>query len=105
MPSRRVFSIAALRNLRESAKVGLGAMLARYAAGICVFTGATSISTFRRWTRWHILAVDSYIADRDCCCQSFAAGGIADRGKACVAAAPRGGCCEIKLATGVPSGC
>jgi hypothetical protein len=29
MPSRRVFSIGALRNLCESAKVSLGAMLAR----------------------------------------------------------------------------
>jgi hypothetical protein len=39
MPSRRVFSIGALRKSRESAKVSLGAMLARYGAGICVFTG------------------------------------------------------------------
>jgi hypothetical protein len=31
MPSRRVFSIAALRNLRESAKVGLGDMQAKLA--------------------------------------------------------------------------
>ena len=42
MPSRRVFSIGALRNLRESAEVSLGAILERYAAaGIYVFTGAT----------------------------------------------------------------
>jgi hypothetical protein len=43
MPSRRDFSIGAFRNLRESAKVSLGALLARYAAGICVFTGATCL--------------------------------------------------------------
>ena len=41
MPGRRVFSIGALRNLRESVKVSLDAMRARYGAGICVFTGAT----------------------------------------------------------------
>jgi hypothetical protein len=41
MPSRRVFSIGALRNLRESAEGSLGAILERYAAGIYVFTGAT----------------------------------------------------------------
>jgi hypothetical protein len=41
MPSRRVFSIGALRNLRESAEVSLGAILERYAAGIYVFTGTT----------------------------------------------------------------
>jgi hypothetical protein len=41
MPSRKVFSIGALRNLRESAEGSLGAILERYAAGISVFTGAT----------------------------------------------------------------
>lgn len=41
MPSRRVFSIGALRNLRESAEGSLGAILERYAAGIYGFTGAT----------------------------------------------------------------
>jgi hypothetical protein len=41
MPSRRVFSIGALMNFRDSAEVSLGAILERYAAGIYVFTGAT----------------------------------------------------------------
>jgi hypothetical protein len=41
MPRKRVFSIGALRNLRESAEGSLGAILERYAAGIYVVIGAT----------------------------------------------------------------